>query len=87
MPKTKSLSFLAGIFLCVLRRMTGHGFRSVASSWLNENGFNRDAVEMQLSHKEADKTREAYNRAKYLDERRAMMDAWGAYVWGLLPKE
>jgi integrase len=57
-------------------RMTGHGFRSVASTILNESGkWSRDAVERQLAHRETDQVREAYHRAEYLDERRRMM-AW-----------
>ena len=63
-------------------RMTGHGFRSVASTWFNERGFNPDAVEVQLSHKieSSNAVRGAYNRALYWDERVRMMDAWGAYL-------
>ena len=56
--------------------MTGHGFRSVGSTWANERGINPDAIEMQLSHAPDDKVRSIYNRAKYLGERRAMMQAW-----------
>jgi integrase len=56
-------------------RMTGHGFRSVASTILNESGlWSRDAIERQLAHQETDKVREAYLRAEFLDERRRMMD-------------
>jgi integrase len=56
-------------------RMTGHGFRSVASTMLNESGlWAADAVERQLAHKETDRVREAYHRAQYLDERRRMME-------------
>jgi integrase len=47
-------------------RMTGHGFRAVASTILNESGFNPDAIERQLAHCEKDEVRGAYNRAKYL---------------------
>lgn len=56
--------------------MTGHGFRSIASTMLNERGFNPDAIEAQLAHTTGSKVRAAYNRARYLDERRAMMQAW-----------
>lgn len=67
-------------------RMTGHGFRSVASTWFNERGFNPDAVEVQLSHKieSGNAVRGAYNRARYWDERVRMMDAWGAYLEEIL---
>lgn len=62
-------------------RMTGHGFRSVASTVLNESGlWRKDAIERQLAHKETDDVRGAYNRADYLDERRAMMAWYGAYL-------
>jgi len=58
-------------------RMTGHGFRSVASSVLNESGkFDFDAIERQLSHEDRNDIRAAYNRAKYIDERRRMMQWW-----------
>ena len=57
-------------------RMTGHGFRAVASSILNETGFRADVIERQLAHSERNKVRAAYNRAEYLPERRAMMQQW-----------
>lgn len=63
-------------------RMTGHGFRSVASTWANENGYNPDAIEMQLSHTPADKVRSIYNRAKYLPDRVTMMQAWADWFDG-----
>jgi integrase len=60
--------------------MTGHGFRSMASTLLNENGWNRDAIERQLAHKERNEVRDAYNAAKYLPERRKMMQWWADYL-------
>jgi integrase len=57
-------------------KMTGHGFRAVASSMLNEAGFRSDAIERQLAHKERNAVRGAYNRAEYLPERRKMMQQW-----------
>jgi len=58
-------------------RMTGHGFRSVASTAMNESGlWTPDAIERQLAHYERNKVRGAYNRAQYLDERRQMMQWW-----------
>lgn len=54
---------------------TLHGFRSLASSTLNEKGFNPDAIELQLAHQPSDKIRAAYNRADYWQERVEMM-AW-----------
>jgi integrase len=63
--------------------MTGHGFRTTASTLLNEMGWSADAVERQLAHAERDEVRGAYNRAEYLSERRRMMQAWADYLDGL----
>jgi integrase len=76
--------------LAALRRMgytkdemTGHGFRSMASTLLNEQGFNSDAIERQLAHAERDGVRAAYNYAEYLPERKRMMQHWADYLDGL----
>jgi integrase len=61
-------------------KMTGHGFRAVASSALNEAGYRPDVIERQLAHKEPNKVRSAYNRAEYLPERRTMMQQWSDMV-------
>ncbi|WP_243363067.1 tyrosine-type recombinase/integrase [Fundidesulfovibrio terrae] len=63
--------------------LTGHGFRSMASTLLNEQGWNRDAIERQLAHAERDNIRAAYNYAEFLPERRKMMQAWADYLDGL----
>jgi integrase len=63
--------------------MTGHGFRTMASTLLNEQGWHRDAIERQLAHGERNKVRAAYNRAEHLPERRKMMQAWADYLDGL----
>ncbi len=60
--------------------LTTHGFRHTASTLLNEQGFNSDAVEKQLSHTERNKIRGIYNHAQYLPERREMMDKWSEYL-------
>jgi len=60
--------------------MTAHGFRSMASTLLNEQGWHRDAIERQLAHAERDGVRAAYNRAEHLPERRKMMQAWADYL-------
>jgi integrase len=60
--------------------MTGHGFRSMASTLLNEQGWNRDAIERQLAHSERNSIRAAYNFAEHLPERRKMMQAWADYL-------
>lgn len=56
--------------------MVGHGFRAMASTLLNEQGWHPDVIELQLAHKERNKVRAAYNRAERLVERRKMMQAW-----------
>ena len=61
-------------------RATGHGFRSSASTLLNELGFDPDVIERQLAHQERNKVRAAYHRAEYLAERRDMMQRWADYV-------
>ncbi|WP_017776659.1 tyrosine-type recombinase/integrase [Paraburkholderia kururiensis] len=61
-------------------RMTGHGFRGLASTILNENGFESDWIERQLAHSERDSVRAAYNHAQYLSERKKMMQWWGDYL-------
>lgn len=73
--------------LNVLRRlgydrgqMNIHGFRSAASTMLNEMGYNRDWIEAQLAHSDANTVRSAYNRAEWLDERRKMMCKWANYL-------
>jgi integrase len=60
--------------------MTGHGFRSMASTLLNEWGWNRDAIERQLAHSEQNGVRAAYNYAEHLPLRRKMMQAWADYL-------
>ncbi len=61
-------------------QMTGHGFRSMASTHLNEQGWHRDAIERQLAHAERNDVRAAYNFAEHLPERRRMMQAWADYL-------
>lgn len=63
--------------------MTGHGFRALAPTRLNEMGWPPDVIERQLAHAEANKVRAVYNRAQYLPERRNMMQAWADYLDGL----
>ena len=60
--------------------MTAHGFRHMASTRLNELGWNPDAIERQLSHKDGNRIRGTYNQAQYMDERRHMMLAWADYL-------
>ncbi|EHJ47085.1 integrase family protein [Solidesulfovibrio carbinoliphilus subsp. oakridgensis] len=60
--------------------MCAHGFRAMASTLLNELGWNSDLIERQLAHAERNSIRAAYNRAEYLPERRRMMQAWADYL-------
>ena len=76
--------------LAALRRMgyakdemSGHGFRSMASTLLNEQGWNRDAIERQLAHAERNSVRAAYNYAEFMPERKRMMQAWADYLDGI----
>ncbi len=61
-------------------QMTGHGWRSVGSTWANERGYLPDAVERQLAHVPADAVRAAYNRAAYLPQRRQMLQDWADWL-------
>jgi integrase len=63
--------------------MTAHGFRTTASTLLHEQGFPSDVIERQLAHKESNAVKDAYNRAQYLPERKAMMQVWSDYLDGL----
>ncbi|RDS79903.1 DUF4102 domain-containing protein [Dyella monticola] len=64
--------------------MTGHGFRAMASSRLNEMGWDERAIERQLAHAESNEVKGAYNyAAKYLEDRKRMMQAWADYLDGL----
>ena len=76
--------------LAALRRMgyakeemTGHGFRSMASTLRHERGWNQQAIERQLAHAERNAVSAAYNFAEHLPERRKMMQAWSDYLDGL----
>ncbi len=64
--------------------MSAHGFRSVASTFLNTSGrFNPDAIEAALAHMDPNKVRKAYNRGDYFEERVAMMAWWADHIDGL----
>jgi len=64
-------------------RMTGHGFRGVASTLLHELGYDHAHIEVQLAHQERDETSAAYNHARYLAQRRKMMQEWGDHLDGM----
>ena len=81
-------------FIAALRRMgyekdemCAHGFRSMASTLLNEQGYSADVIEKQLAHNPRDKIRGVYNRAEYLPERRKMMQAYADYLTSLKDRE
>ena len=61
-------------------RMTGHGFRGLASTILHENDFADEHIELQLAHQKRNKVAAAYNHAKYLTQRTAMMQWWADYL-------
>ncbi len=61
-------------------RMTGHGFRGVASTILHELGQRHDLIEIQLAHQERNKVSAAYNHAKYVPQRAVMMQAWADHL-------
>jgi len=89
-PRTDSRPMSSNAILSALRRMgyakdemSGHGFRSMASTLLNEQGWNRDAIERQLAHAEKNRVRAAYNYAEFMPERKKMMQAWADYLEGI----
>ncbi|WP_392558747.1 integrase domain-containing protein [Orbus mooreae] len=61
-------------------RLVAHGLRALASTVLNEQGFNYDVIESALAHTDTNTVRRAYNRATYLEQRRIMLDWWGDFV-------
>lgn len=85
--RTRKRPMSDNTMLAALRRlgyskeeMTVHGFRSIASTLLHENGWSSDVIERQLAHLEQSKVKAAYNHAQYLEERRKMMQWWADYL-------
>ena len=64
-------------------KMTGHGFRGVASTILHEQGFEHAHIELQLAHQDRDEISAAYNHATYLAPRKVMMQQWANYLSGI----
>lgn len=60
--------------------MTGHGFRGLASTILNEMGYERAHIEIQLAHAPKNDVEAAYNKAIYLSPRRVMMQGWADFL-------
>tara|TARA_R110001592_G_scaffold204305_2_gene454393 strand:- start:3483 stop:4253 length:771 start_codon:yes stop_codon:yes gene_type:complete len=63
-------------------RLVSHGMRSIASTILNENGFEPELIEVALAHVDKDEVRSAYNRAEYVERRRPMMEWWSNHIQG-----
>ena len=61
-------------------RLVAHGMRALASTVLNEQGFDADIVESALAHKDGDKIRAAYNRSQYMERRKIMMCWWSEHI-------
>ena len=61
-------------------RLVAHGLRSIASTALNEAGFNADAIEAALAHTDINEVRRAYNRSLYIEQRKDLMSWWGNVV-------
>ena len=88
--RTRERAMSENAILAAVRRMgytkeemTGHGFRSMASTLLHEQGWNHQVIERQLAHAERNAVSAAYNFAEHLPERRKMMQAWADYLDGL----
>lgn len=64
-------------------RMTGHGFRGLASTILHEQGYEHHLIELQLAHTERNAVSAAYNHAQYLEPRRKLMQDWANYLISL----
>ena len=62
------------------KRLVAHGLRALASTTLNQHGFDADVVEAALAHIDKNEVRRAYNRADYLERRRVMMDWWSSLI-------
>jgi len=62
-------------------KLVAHGLRSIASTAMNEAGFNSDIIESSLAHSDKNEVRRAYNRSTYLNQRVNLMDWWGDYIY------
>jgi len=86
-PRTAQRPLSDNAITAALRRMgysgaqmSWHGFRAMASTLLNEQGYSPDVIELQLAHQDRNQVRAAYNRAQRLEERRRLMQAWADYL-------
>ncbi|WP_338121843.1 integrase domain-containing protein [Pantoea ananatis] len=62
-------------------KLVAHGLRSIASTVLNEEGFNSDVIEAALAHSDKNEVRKAYNRSTYIEKRKELMNWWGIKVY------
>jgi integrase len=60
--------------------MVAHGMRALASTTLNEAGFDHDVIESALAHVDKNEVRAAYNRAEYIERRKVLMDWWSKRI-------
>ena len=86
-PRNRNASITTNALLVAIRSLgidkftfTTHGFRSMASTRLNELGYRADIVELQLAHTQSNTVRAVYNRNEHLEERRTMMQDWAEYL-------
>jgi integrase len=86
-PRTAQRPLSDNALTAALRRMgysgahmSWHGFRAMASTLLNEQGYPPDVIELQLAHQERNQARAAYNRAQRLGDRRGLMQDWANYL-------
>lgn len=82
-PKTHTNSQTANMALKRMgfdKQLVAHGLRSLASTALNEQGFDGDVIEAALAHTGKNEVRNAYNRANYLERRKPVMDWWSNYI-------
>jgi len=63
-----------------LKTVTAHDFRATASTILNEKDFDENWIEKQLAHADQNKTRASYNHAKYMEQRRDMLQQWADII-------
>jgi integrase len=79
-PMSNNTILLALARMGYKHRMTGHGFRGLASTVLHEQGYLHDHIELQLAHAPRNAVSAAYNHALYLAQRAEMMQGWADYL-------
>jgi integrase len=80
MPMNSSTANMAIKRMGYHGQLVAHGLRSIASTVLNEHGFDPDVIESALAHVDSNETRRAYNRTTYLERRRKIMEWWSDYI-------